>query len=114
LAGSPVARLAEAVNWLEEELARVRERVSGEAGGLVRTADLLMEELENDANILVEGIVRELHKLAEEEVEEINVWLDGEKARVAREIEESARANRGRAVEEVLRVVRERLAGGSG
>jgi hypothetical protein len=111
LAGGPVARLAEAVTWLEEELARIREKASGEAGQIMRTADLLMGELENDAAILVEGIVRELHKLAEEEVKRTNAWLDAEKARLARELEESARANRQTAVEAVLEKIVEALKG---
>ncbi len=111
MARNPVARLAEAVSWLEEELARARERASGEAGEVVRTADLLLEELENDANILVEGIARELARLAEEEVHKIDMWLDAEKARLARELEEAAKANMESAVDAVFRVIVERLRG---
>jgi vacuolar-type H+-ATPase subunit H len=110
--GSPIERLADAVNWLEEELARLRELASEKAGDLMRTADLLMRELENDADILVDTVLKELNELAEKEVERINVKADEERARLAEEFRRAAETNRERAVEEVFKAIIERLGGG--
>jgi len=112
--GSPIEKLADAVNWLEEELVRLRELASGKAGDLMRTADLLMRELENDAEILVESVIKELGELAEREIERINVKAGEEKARLAEALRRAAEENRGRAVEEVFRAIVERLGGGGG
>jgi membrane protein involved in colicin uptake len=109
---SPIERLADAVNWLEEELERLRELASEKAGDLMRTADLLMRELENDADILVDSVIRELNELAEKEVEMIKVKADEERARLAEKLRRAAEANKKRAVEEVFKAIIERLGGG--
>ncbi|MEB2837373.1 MAG: hypothetical protein GSR80_000473 [Desulfurococcales archaeon] len=109
---SPIEKLAAAVNWLEEELASLRELASDKAGDIMRAADLLMRELENDAEVLVESIIRELNELAEREVVSIDAWADSEKARLTEEIRASAEANMERAVDEVFKVIVERLGGG--
>ncbi len=114
MAGSPIERLVDAVNWLEEELAALRELASSRASELMRLVDALMSELESEADGIVDSIIDEIQRLAEREVESIDARLDSEKARLARELDEAARANMDRAVEEVFKTLIERLGGAGG
>ena len=64
---SPVAKLAEAVTWLESELKRLEDEARGKANEVVRLGDMLAREIKNDVDIVTLQAVEEARKRVEEE-----------------------------------------------
>ena len=65
---SSVAKLANAIQWLDEELERAAREAGERATRLLQTVDALLREFENDVDIAVEGVRRELAEAVENAV----------------------------------------------
>jgi len=106
---SPVARLAEAVLGLEEDLRAADETARSLANELVRLGDALAREMANDVDILVKQLLDELA----EEVDRISRAVRSEyEARIAAEVERAERLGRENldaaaeaVVEEIIKLV---------
>ncbi|MEB3773564.1 MAG: hypothetical protein GSR86_01390 [Desulfurococcales archaeon] len=111
MAKSPIAKLADAVNWLESELKRLEEETRGKANELVRLGDLLSRELVNDIDIMVHQVLEDALKRVNAEEEKMEIEY---KARIESEVallEEKARANFDKAVAAVTAEVKKMLGG---
>ncbi len=109
---SPVANLANAVNWLENELARLESKSKELANEIVRTSDLLVKEVFNDIDIAVKQAIDEASK----QVDEALAQLEEEyKKRIELEtasIRATAEANLSKAVEAVVEELKKVIAEG--
>ncbi len=108
---SPVARLADAVNWLEDELKRMEDEARSKANELVRLSDLLARELMNDVDLVVHQVVEEAKRAVEEEAkrleEEYLAKIESEVARLT----SMAEANKDKAIDIVVREIKALLGG---
>ncbi|MCE4602224.1 MAG: hypothetical protein F7C08_00785 [Desulfurococcales archaeon] len=64
---SPVAKLADAVTWLESELKRLESEARGKANEVVRLGDMLAREIKNDIDIVTLQAIEEARRRVEEE-----------------------------------------------
>ena len=102
---SPVARLAKAVTWLDEELARLSKEANDRAGALLSAADSLLREIDNDVDIALEAIRRELEKAVEDAVV---VTREAYRRRIEEEVS-SIREKAEARMEEAVRAVVEEI-----
>ncbi len=113
MAKSPVAKLAEAVLALEEDLRRIDGLARSLANEVTRAGDLLARELENDVKLLArqlsEEAEREAENLARAIRSEYEARIQAEEARAER----LGRQNLERAVEAVVEEII-RIAQGAG
>ena len=111
MAKSPIAKLADAVNWLESELKRLEGETRGKANELVRLGDLLSRELVNDIDIMVHQVLDEALKRVSAEEEKMEAEY---RARIEGEvtmIEEKAKTNFDKAVSMVTAEIKRMLGG---
>jgi len=109
---SPVAKLAEAVNWLEEELKRLDDETRGSANEILRLADMLARELSNDIKIAARMAVERAEEAERREAER----LEAEYKKLIEEqletVKDRASRNFNRAVEAVVDEIKRLIAGG--
>ena len=109
---SPVANLANAVNWLESELARLESKSKELANEIVRTSDFLVKEVFNDIDIAVKQAIDEASKQVDEALAQLE---DEYKKRIEQEtasIRATAEANLSKAVEAVVEELKKVIAEG--
>ena len=108
---SPVANLANAVNWLESELARLESKSKELANEIVRTSDLLVKEVFNDIDIAVKQAIDEASKQVDEALaqleEEYKKRIEQETASIRATAEANLSKAVGAVVEELKKVIAE-------
>jgi len=102
---SPVERLASAVNWIEDEIEKLRGVTKRYSRELLELADKLASELEVEANRVLERILAELR----EELGSISRNLEEEHkdrlSKILDEIRKKAEKNFDDAVDEVVKAI---------
>ncbi len=109
---SPVANLANAVNWLESELARLESRSKELANELVKTSDLLVREVFNDIDIAVKQVIDEAAKQVDDALKSLE---EEYKKRIEEEtatVRATAEANLSKAIEAVVSELKRVIAEG--
>lgn len=109
--GSPVARLSDAVYWLESELKRLESEVRGGANEIVRYGDLLARELVNDIELTLEQVLEEARRSIDEEARRLE---EEYRERIKRELDEirfKAESNMDKAVDKVVSEIKRILSG---
>lgn len=108
---SPVARLADAVAWLESELKNLEADARSKANELVRTGDLLSREVKNDIELVVHQAVENARRMVEDESRRLE---EEYKKRIEEEITSlkiRAEANMNTAVKELVSEIKAILGG---
>lgn len=99
---SPISALTKAVLGLDEAMVRLGDEAKAAAGDIVRTADGLAQELENDINVLLYQLVEELNRKVEEEGDRLRREYAERKGQVLRDIRLSAEIRMDEAAQAIL------------
>ena len=104
--GSPINTLTKAVLQLDDAMVRLGDEAKAAAGEIVRTADQLAQELENDVQLLVYQLVEELKKTVEREAERLRREYSERKEETLRDIRLNAEIRMDEAVNAILEELR--------
>lgn len=102
---SDVARLANAIQWLDEELEKAAKSASEKATSLLKVADSLIREFENDVDVAVKMIADEINAKVEDLVKVLDAEFSEKLEKALDEIKSKAEANIDKAVEVVVREI---------
>ncbi len=102
---SHVARLAKAIQWLDEELERAAKAASEKATSLLKVADSLVREFENDVDVAVKMLADELESKVDEAVKAMDAEYEEKLRKAVEEVKSKAEANLEKAVEAVVKEI---------
>ncbi|MEB3779874.1 MAG: hypothetical protein GSR85_06560 [Desulfurococcales archaeon] len=109
---SPVAKLADAVNWLEEELKKLDDEARGSANEILRLADMLARELSNDIKITARMAIEEAEEAERREAERLEAEYRRRVEEQITMVRDKASKNIDKAVEAVIEELKKLIAGG--
>ncbi len=107
---SPLDRLTKAVLKLDDDMARLSDGAKARAGELIRRADSLALELENDIKILLKELTEELERTVKEKTEELRKRYALEKDERLRDVRVNAELHMEEAVKTILNEITKLLA----
>ncbi|MCE4625970.1 MAG: hypothetical protein F7C35_08950 [Desulfurococcales archaeon] len=99
---SPLDRLTKAVLKLDDDMVRLSDGAKSKAGELIRRADSLALELENDVKILLKELVEDLDRTVKEKSEELKKRYALEKDERLRDVRVNAELHMEEAVKTIL------------
>ncbi len=105
MAESHVARLARAIQWLDEELEKAAKGASEKATSLLKVADSLVREFENDVDVAVKVLADELESRVDEAVKAMDAEYEERLRKALEEVKSKAEANLEKAVDAVVKEI---------
>ncbi|MCE4599545.1 MAG: hypothetical protein F7C81_05045 [Desulfurococcales archaeon] len=109
---SPVAKLADAVNWLEAELKKLDDETRGSANEILKLADMLARELSNDIKITARMAIEEAEEAERREAERLETEYRRRVEEQITMVRDKASKNIDKAVEAVIEELKKLIAGG--
>ncbi len=109
---SPVAKLADAVNWLDAELKKLDDETRGSANEILKLADMLARELSNDIKITARMAIEEAEEAERREAERLETEYRRRVEEQITMVRDKASKNIDKAVEAVIEELKKLIAGG--
>jgi polyhydroxyalkanoate synthesis regulator phasin len=106
---SPINKLTKAILAFDEDMAKLHDEGKSMAGDLIRTADSLAVELENDIKLVLREILEDLNKTVQTKSEELRKKYLAEKEDKVRLVRFNAEQNMDKAVNRILEELRKIL-----
>ncbi len=105
----PLDKLTKAVLELDQEMVKLDSLSKAKAGEIVRRADALALELENDIMLILRELVEDIQETVKKKSEELRAKYAAEKEEKIRLTKFSAETNKEEAVKAVLEEIRKLL-----